>query len=69
MLALTCEFFEREICTHSRYYGQRRSFGRKPSTDHVHREFNRVSALTPLNDLDARDGYIERYVKDWYKVE
>jgi len=36
---------------------------------HVHREFNRVSALKPLNDLDARDEYIERYVKDWYKVE
>jgi len=36
---------------------------------HVHREFNRVSALTPLNDLGARDEYIERYVKDWYKVE
>ena len=36
---------------------------------HVHRELNRVSALTPLNDLRARDEYIERYVKDWYKVE
>ena len=36
---------------------------------HVHRELNRVSALTPLNDLDARDAYIQRYVKEWYKVE
>jgi hypothetical protein len=36
---------------------------------HVHRELNRVSALTALNDLDARDEYIERYVKAWYKVE
>ena len=36
---------------------------------HVHREPNRVSALKALNDLDARDEYIERYVKDWYKVE
>lgn len=36
---------------------------------HVHKDFNRVSALRPLNDLDARDEYIERYVKDWYKVE
>ena len=35
---------------------------------HVHRALNRVSALTPLNDLDARDEYLERYVKDWYKV-
>jgi hypothetical protein len=36
---------------------------------HLHRTPNRTSALTSLNDLDARDEYIQRYVKEWYKVE
>lgn len=36
---------------------------------HLHRELNRSSALTQLNDLDARDAYIQRYVKEWFKVE
>ena len=35
----------------------------------VHRELNRDGALTPLNDIGGRDAYIERYVKEWYKVE
>jgi len=35
----------------------------------VYLSLQRTSALGPLNDLTTRDQFIERNVKEWYKIE